>query len=101
MKIAPKSSREWLRFVLLPFKVYTVIAPLLYSLSASIPRPRDTPATDAEVLLVFGLFPCSAILLVSALVLVLFGRKGTVLPCVGFGAAALVVGFRLLPRMAT
>ena len=100
MKIIPQSRQEWLGFVLLPFKAYTVIAPLLFSISVSLPRPRHTPATSAEAFLVFGLFPCSAILLLTALVLALVGPKGTALPCAGFGTAAFIIGFLLMPSLA-
>ncbi len=101
MKITPQSGQAWLRFVLLPFKAYTIIAPLMVAISASLPRPRHTGATDAEAFLVLGLFACSAILLFMAIVLALVGPKGTALPCVGFGAAAFVVGYLLLPMLAS
>lgn len=87
--------------MLLPFKAYTVIGPLLFFISASLPRPRHTGATDVEAYLVFGLFPCSLILLFTAAVLALVGPKGTALPCVGFGAAAFIIGLWLLPRLAS
>ena len=101
MKIAPQSREEWLAFVLLPLKAYTVIAPVLFCVSASLPRPRHTGATDAEALLVVGLFLCSVILLFTALVLALVGPKGTALPCAGFGAAAFLIGCYLFPSLAS
>jgi len=101
MKILPRSRQAWLGLVLLPFKAYTVLAPILLVLSASLPRPRHTGATEAEALLVFGLFPCSLILLLAALVLALVGPKGKALSCACFGAAAFIIGFLLLPALAT
>jgi hypothetical protein len=100
MKVLPQSRQEWLGFVLLPFKAYTVIGPLVVVISASLARPRHTGATDVETLLVAGLFPCSAILLFTALVLALVGPKNTALPCAGFGAFAFIIGYLLLPSLA-
>jgi hypothetical protein len=100
MKIIPKGGQEWLRLVLLPFKAYTVIAPILFAISACCPRPPHGPATDAEVLLVVGLIPCAVTLLFTSLVLALVGPKGTALPCAGFGMAAFIIGFLLMPTLA-
>jgi hypothetical protein len=99
MKIIPKSRQEWLGFVLLPLKAYAIIAPVLFFVSRNLSRPRHTGATEAEVYLVFGLFPCAAILLFTALVLALVGPKDTALPCLCFGVAALVIGYWLLPSL--
>ena len=87
--------------MLLPFKAYTVIAPLLFFVSVGFPRPPHSGATDAEMLLLVGLFPCAAILLFAALVLAFVGPKGTALPCAAFGAAAFVIGFWLMPTLAS
>jgi hypothetical protein len=97
MKISPQSRQEWLAFALLPFKAYTILAPLLFVVSATLlARPPHTGAADAEVLLVLGLLPCSAILLTAAAVFALVGPKGTALPCAGFGAAAFIIGWGLV-----
>ena len=101
MKIIPKSGQEWLGFALLPFKAYVVIAPVLFFVSASLPRPRHTGATDAELGLIFGLCPCAAILLIAAVVLAFVGPKGTALPCCCFGVAASVIAYLLLPSLAS
>ncbi len=101
MKIIPQSGRQWLALALLPFKAYTVIAPLLLFVSVSSPRPPHSSATDAEASLVIGLFPCAAILLFAALVLALVGPKGKALACAGFGAAAFIIGYCLLPMLAS
>ena len=101
MKLIPHSRQEWLGFVLLPFKAYTVIAPVLFLVSAGLPRPPHVGATIADAYLLLGLFPCSLILLFTSLVLALIGPKGTAIPCACFGTAALIIGFVLLPRLAS
>ena len=101
MKAIPQSGQAWLRFALLPFKAYTIIAPVMFAISAGLPRLPHSGATDAELFLVLGLFPCSAILLLMAILLALLGPKGTALPCAGFGAAAFIIGFQLLPMLSS
>lgn len=101
MHLFPQNKQEWLGFVLLPFKAYTVIAPFLVVVSASLPRPRHSGPTDVEAFLVVGLFPCSAVLLFASLLLALVGPKGFALPCLGFGAAAFIIGWLLLPCLST
>jgi len=100
MKIVPQNKQEWLSFVLLPFKAYTIIAPVLFTISSGFPRPRQAGATGTEALLVAGLFPCAAFLLFAALLLALVGPKGSAPTCLGFGLAALGVGYLLLPSLA-
>ena len=101
MHICPHSKQDWLRFVAFPFKAYVVIAPMLFLISVQFPRPRHSGPTDAEVFLILSLFPCSLILFIAALVFALAGPKGFALPCVGFGAAAFIIGFLFMPRLAT
>lgn len=101
MQIVPQSKREWLALVLLPFKAYTVIAPLVFYISFQFLRSRHSGSTDAEMLMIFALFPCSAILLLASLVLALVGPKGYALSCLGFGITAAIIGFHFLPYLAT
>jgi hypothetical protein len=101
MHILPQNDDEWLGFMVFPFKAYTVIAPLLFLVSAQLPRPRHSGATDVEAFLIMGLFPCSAILLLAALALAFFGPKGSALSCLGFGLVGFLVGFLFLPCLAT
>jgi hypothetical protein len=101
MHILPQNDDQWLGFMVLPFKVYTIAAPLLFLISSNFPQPRHTGPTDVEAFLIIGLFPCSAILLVAALALAFFGPKGSALPCLGFGVAAFAIGFLFLPCLAT
>jgi hypothetical protein len=91
MQIHPQSKRDWLRLVVLPFKAYVVIAPLLFLISIQLPRPRRSGPTDADVFLINSLFPCSLILLFAALLFALAGPKGLALPCGVFGAVAFII----------
>jgi hypothetical protein len=100
MHIFPNSKQEWLGAVRFPFKAYTVIAPLLFLISVQLPRLRHSGPTDAETFLALSLMPCSAILLLAALVLVFVGPKGYALPCLGFGLAAFITAPLLLPYLA-
>jgi hypothetical protein len=101
MKIIPKSKQEWLSFVLLPRKAYAVIGPALFFVSRSLPLHRHAAPAEAETFLVLDLLPCAALLLFTELVLSFVGPKYTALPCFCFGLAALVVGFSLLPSLAS
>ena len=100
MQIFPKNKEGWLEVVLLPFKAFTVIAPVLFVISSSFPRSRHVGATDVEVFLIFGLYPCAALLLFTAVVLSLVGQKRIALSCLGFGLAAAVIIYLFLPRLA-
>jgi len=104
MHILPQNRQEWLEALLLPFKAYTVIAPLMSGIffhwlenSASY-RHFGLDAADAYPMLL--MFPCSAILLFAALVSALVSSKGNALSCVGFSIAALLLGYYLLPPLA-
>jgi hypothetical protein len=99
--IFPQNRQAWLSFVLLPFKAYTVIAPVLLLISENLPRPRHLGATDAEMFLVIGLIPCGAFLLFAALLLFLSDKIGYARPCLGFGVAALIMGYYFLPTLAS
>ena len=101
MHLLPQNKDEWLGLMVFPFKAYTVVAPLLFLVSAQLARPRHTGATDVEAFLIIGLFPCSAILLLAAFALAIFGPKGSALRCLGFGLAAFAIGFLFLPSLAT
>jgi hypothetical protein len=101
MKILPQGRQGWFGLALLPFKAYVVIAPVLVFISAQLPRPRHTGATDAEAFMILGLFPCGVILLIAALVLAVTGRKESADPCAGFGVAALVIGYLLRNSLAS
>ncbi|HET7624367.1 MAG TPA: hypothetical protein VFM25_03805 [Verrucomicrobiae bacterium] len=59
----------------------------------------DLMQRDVEGMLVFGLIPCSAFLLFTALLLAIVGPKGSALPCLGFGVAAFVIGYLLMPAL--
>jgi hypothetical protein len=101
MQIVPHNKYDWLRLLVLPFKAYVVIAPLLFLISAQFPRPRHGGPTDAEALLVVCLIPCSLILLLAALLFALIGPKDFALPCAFFGALAFLLAFLFLPMLAT
>ena len=101
MHICPHNKQDWLRFAVFPFKAYVVAAPLLFLISVQFPRPRHSGPTDAELFLILSLFPSSLFLLLAALAFALAGPKGFALPCVGFGAAAFIIGFLFLPLLAT
>jgi hypothetical protein len=104
MHIFPRNRQEWLAALLFPFKAYTVIAPLMYEiffhLCDSYYRHYYPSDENAFVIMMMLMFPCSAILLFTALVLTLAGPKGTARSCVGFGIAALVLGYYLFPELA-
>lgn len=100
MKIIPRTRLDWLGFVLLPLKAYTVIAPSLFCLSKVL-HPLHTETTGAEVFFIAGLFPCALVLLFTSLVLAIVGLKKPALSCALFGAAALLVGVYLLPLTAS
>lgn len=100
MKLIPKTHQEWLSFALLPFKAYTVIAPLLVLYSMGLPRPRHTGATDAEIGLIAGLFPCGVILFVAALILAFGNQKSTAFSCALFGVVGIALAVLLLPAFA-
>jgi hypothetical protein len=53
------------------------------------------------VFLILSLIPCSLILLLAAFVIAFAGSKGMAIPCVGLGAAAFVIGYMLVPLLAT
>jgi hypothetical protein len=53
-----------------------------------------------EGLLILGLFPCSIILLYTALILALASHKRSAISCAGFGVVALIIGFWYLPGLA-
>ena len=101
MQIIPHSKQGWLRFAVLPFKAYVLIAPILFLISIRLPHPRHSGATDAEVFLVLGLSYCSIILFLAALIFALAGPKGFALPCVGFAVAAFIITCLLLPSLAS
>jgi hypothetical protein len=95
MHILPRNRKEWLEILLFPFKAYIFIAPLMVAITVECFTPYNV-RTPEQVFVILGLLPCSAVLLVAALVLALVGPKGTALPCLGFALAALIVWFILL-----
>ncbi len=104
--ILPQSRQELLTALLFPFKTYTVIAPLFYEiffhLCKNASNYRHYYPSDENVfpVMIMLLFHCSAILLFTALVLAFVGPKGKARSCVGFGIAALILGYSLLPQLA-
>jgi hypothetical protein len=100
MQILPKNEHEWLRFVLFPFKAFTVIAPFMFFVSVSLHPSRRFGPTDAEILFVMLLFYDALLLIFAGLVLALIGPKGYAIPVAGFGLAALALTQLLLPALA-
>jgi hypothetical protein len=100
MQIIPHSRQDWLRFLVFPFKAYAFIAPILFLVFASLPRPRHSPP-DAAAIPLLLLYPCGLILLLAALLFGLFGPKGHALSCVGFAAVEFIIPSLLLPSLAT
>ena len=100
MMMIPHDREGWLRVVLLPFKTFVVIAPVLLLISENLPRPRHSGSTPAEFLLVFGLLPCGVRLLFAALLLTLVGPKGSAVSCAGFGLVAILLLIMLSPSLA-
>jgi hypothetical protein len=96
MHIVPQTKQDWLRLMVLPFKAYVVIAPLLFFISVCFPRPPRALLYEAEFMLVIGMGYCSLFLFFfAALFFIQFGRKGSVLalPCVRFGVVAALMTF--------
>jgi hypothetical protein len=104
MHILPQNKQEWWAALLFPFKAYTVIAPLMSGIffhwleNSDSYRHFGLDAADAYPMLL--MFPCAAILLFAALVSAFVGSKGNTRSCVGFGIAALILGYYLLPSLA-
>ena len=86
--------------MLLPFKAYTVIAPVLFLISSGLPRPPHVGASEAEAFLIVSLFPCSILLLFAALILAIVGPKGSASPCFWFGVAGFAIAYSFLPSLA-
>jgi hypothetical protein len=100
MKMIPHDQKGWLRVLLLPFKAYVIIAPVLLMISEKFPRAPHSGATDAEIRLVILLMPCAVLLLIASLLLALAGPKGSAFPCFGLGVAAIVLLVYFLPALA-
>ena len=101
MRILPQTKLDCLRLAVFPFKAYAVIAPSLILVLAPFLHTRHSGPAEALVLVVLSLFPCAAILLLAALVFAIVGAKDFAISCAGFGAAAFVIGYTLLPSLAT
>jgi hypothetical protein len=101
MDIIPHSEQAWLRFLVFPFKAYAVITPLLLLISARFIHTGHSGPAEQQVLLVFSMFPCSLVLLLAAFFFAIAGPKGLAISCTGFGAAAFVIGYALIPGLCT
>lgn len=101
MHIFPSNRREWFRAMIFLFKAYTVIAPSLFFISWQLPHFPHTGSTDVEKFLIVGMFPCSLILLGTALDLALRGHKRPAISCAWFGGASFFIGYFCLPYLAT
>ncbi len=99
MRFLPKSSSQWLSFVLFPFKAYTVLAVIiLFIWGSALPRhPQATPVADAGLLVVLGYLLSAVALFVGGLVQAFVGPKGSGLITLLFAGAALVIAFWLAP----
>jgi hypothetical protein len=106
MHILPQDKQEWQAAFVFPFEAYTVIAPLMYWVFLHLCRnasyyrhyyPGDEAAYSMMPML---MFPCSAVLLISALKFARAGSKGNAWSCIGFCIAALIFGYYLLPPLA-
>jgi len=101
MHIFPHNKQEWLGALLFPFKAYTVIAPVLFLISDRLPHYPHSGATYAEGIMILGLFPDAAFLLFASILLSFFSPKGSALPCLVFGLAALIIGIHFFTRLAS
>jgi len=102
MHILPKSRQDWLDVLLSPFKAYTIITPLVIFTFCRFPLVSGKdPDGSPLLLLVFGLFPCSAFLFFAGLLLTIIGSKNSARSCFGFGVAAFIIGWFLFPGAAT
>ena len=100
MQIFPHTKHEWLKAILLPFKAFVVIAPILYQISVALHPYRRFPATDFEFMLTAFTFYDAVILLFAALLLAVGGPRGYALPAVGFAVAGLILGQFMLVGLA-
>ncbi len=100
MRVLPKSASEWVAFALLPFKAYTVLAVIcLFIRGAGL--PPHSGGGDAAAIVVLGYFLCALVLILAAVIQVFTGPRGAALSSIGIGAAAFVIGWWLLPLLAT
>lgn len=105
MHILPETRRDWVAVSLFPFRAYTIIAPLM---SGFFFRWLDSPAhyrhfyspTFADDYPMLLMFPCGAILVCASFGFAVVGFKANARSCAGFGIAALVLGYWLLPPLA-
>jgi hypothetical protein len=100
MELFPKTKQQWLNLLLFPLEAYIVLAPIMFAISSRMPRPRHAGATEAECYIILGMFPCSIILIFTALVLVIVGYNKTATVCAAFGIAGIIAGYVLLPSLA-
>lgn len=105
MHALPQNRQEWLASLLFPLKAYTLIAPLMSGVyfhwvnNPAHYRHFYSP-TEADAYPMWLMFPCAAILLCAALGFAVAGSKANARSCAGFGIAALVLGYWLLPPLA-
>ena len=92
VKFLPKGRDQWIGFLLLPFKVCVVAAPILGHLLSLYYRGRWYSGTASNST-VIGLMLCIPFLLVGALIQAVVCKRGQSLKTVAFVAVAIVIVF--------
>ncbi len=102
MRVLPSSGREWLSFVLFPFKAYTVLAVIIVFIwgSALSRHSQATAVMDAGLLVILGYLISAVVLFVGGLVQAFAGPKGSGLVTLLFAGVALIIAFWLAPMFA-
>jgi hypothetical protein len=98
VQISPKNKREWVSLLLLPFRAYVIICPVMILVGHSLPHPRDMD-DEAYIFMVESLCYDGFILLFLALIVTLTGPKGLAFPTVAFGLAAFVLFLMIAPAL--
>ena len=99
VRVFPDKPIDRLKLLVFPFKVYVVVAPILFLISKQ-SRPHQYSATDAETYLVLGLLVADLVLLFAALVCALHVSRRVALPCLWFALAGIIAAVLLLPELA-
>lgn len=96
MHVVPHTRQEWVSFLLFPFKAYVVIAFFMAMIFSRGLR------VDVTVLWIpLGYIISFLVLLLAAIVQAVRGRRSEALSCIVFAGLAAVLGWQLLPYLAS
>lgn len=103
MRALPSNRREWLAFLLFPFKAYVVIAPIFFFVWDAATAGHRMRGVRAHVAagIGSGYLICLLVFAITALIQVIARRRDAALTSFLFAVAIVVILYFWLPMCAT